>query len=158
MHKYEKLHVSVIKYICLNTPFSFSANTCTSPQIKSSTYTTTEASSSMNTVFVVQFALTCKNGAKVCITAYICPVLSIVFAPTQTPCIFKCVLGNTFLLQYSFQLAILWPWMSNYSNCRVCPILCLPICFCFFEKSNGTILLGYVPLKDTRTALGSLLQ
>ena len=36
-----------------------------SPVVKSKVYTTTEATASTETVFIVQFNVECKNGAKV---------------------------------------------------------------------------------------------
>ena len=44
---------------------SSTGDTCLSPEVKAETYTTTEAIVSTETVFVVQFSLTCKNKVRV---------------------------------------------------------------------------------------------
>ncbi|XP_052779342.1 translocon-associated protein subunit delta-like [Mya arenaria] len=55
---------TIFAFMLVIAPFMVLADVCTSPSVKSSTYTTSEASSSTNTVFIVQFSLSCKNGAK----------------------------------------------------------------------------------------------
>jgi len=52
------------KWKSLPSPSLLFGDTCTGPQVKTSVYTTTEATASSDTVFIVQFSLTCKNGAK----------------------------------------------------------------------------------------------
>ncbi|XP_048743872.2 translocon-associated protein subunit delta-like [Ostrea edulis] len=47
--------------VLLVVPFVVLGDTCLSPEIKADTYTTTEAIVSTETVFIVQFSLTCKN-------------------------------------------------------------------------------------------------
>ncbi|WAR26574.1 SSRD-like protein [Mya arenaria] len=59
---------TIFAFMLVIAPFMVLADVCTSPSVKSSTYTTSEASSSTNTVFIVQFSLSCKNGAKVQVT------------------------------------------------------------------------------------------
>lgn len=49
----------------------FTGDSCLSPEVKAETYTTTEAIVSTETVFVVQFTLTCKNKVRVCTYVYI---------------------------------------------------------------------------------------
>lgn len=44
----------------------FIGDSCLSPEVKAETYTTTEAIVSTETVFIVQFTLTCKNKVRVC--------------------------------------------------------------------------------------------
>merc|ERR1711971_638542 len=39
-------------------------DTCLAPEVKSESYTTTEAVSSVDTVFIIQFSLKCKNNLK----------------------------------------------------------------------------------------------
>lgn len=46
--------------------FFFTGDSCLSPEVKAETYTTTEAIVSTETVFIVQFTLTCKNKVRVC--------------------------------------------------------------------------------------------
>lgn len=44
---------------------AFIGDSCLSPEVKAETYTTTEAIVSTETVFIVQFTLTCKNKVRV---------------------------------------------------------------------------------------------
>ncbi|KAL4227076.1 SWI/SNF and RSC complex subunit Ssr4 [Mactra antiquata] len=58
------LAIKTIATFCLLVaPVLVLGETCSNPQVKSSVYTTTEAASSMETVFIVQFALKCANSA-----------------------------------------------------------------------------------------------
>ena len=41
------------------------ADTCLNPQVKQEVYTSTESHISYETVIVIEFTLTCKNGLKV---------------------------------------------------------------------------------------------
>ena len=52
-------------YSCKLEQHFITGDTCVDPKVKSSVYTTTEATSSLDTIFIVQFSLTCKNGLKV---------------------------------------------------------------------------------------------
>lgn len=54
---------SIFAFCMLVGPLLVLGDTCTNPQVKSSVYTTTEAASSMETVFIVQFSLKCSNSA-----------------------------------------------------------------------------------------------
>ncbi|KAJ8301938.1 hypothetical protein KUTeg_020925 [Tegillarca granosa] len=57
----ESTGMIVIFCSLLIVPFFVTADTCLGPEVKAETYTTTEAVSSRDTVFIVQFQLTCKN-------------------------------------------------------------------------------------------------
>ncbi|KAL5014553.1 hypothetical protein ScPMuIL_008823 [Solemya velum] len=48
----------------VSLPFLVAGDACLSPEVKSQTYTTTEAVASMETVLIAQFSLRCKNGLK----------------------------------------------------------------------------------------------
>ncbi|XP_022297664.1 translocon-associated protein subunit delta-like [Crassostrea virginica] len=50
--------------VLLVVPLAVLGDTCLSPEVKAETYTTTEAIVSTETVFVVQFSLTCKNKVR----------------------------------------------------------------------------------------------
>ncbi|KAH3880661.1 translocon-associated protein subunit delta-like [Dreissena polymorpha] len=53
---------TIFSFLMLVAPSVVFGDSCASPQVKPSIYTTTEASSSTDTVFIVQFSLTCKGG------------------------------------------------------------------------------------------------
>nr|XP_011450485.3 translocon-associated protein subunit delta [Crassostrea gigas] len=50
--------------VLLVVPFVVLGDSCLSPEVKAETYTTTEAIVSTETVFIVQFTLTCKNKVR----------------------------------------------------------------------------------------------
>ncbi|KAL3853431.1 hypothetical protein ACJMK2_016974 [Sinanodonta woodiana] len=54
----------IIFVITLFAPLLVAGDTCLSPSVKSKYYITTEAAASVDTVFIVEFQLTCKNGLK----------------------------------------------------------------------------------------------
>ncbi|KAK2165328.1 hypothetical protein LSH36_52g09047 [Paralvinella palmiformis] len=45
-------------------PILIAGDTCLSPSVKPKVYTTTDASVAVNTVIVIEFSVTCKNGIK----------------------------------------------------------------------------------------------
>ncbi|XP_060562432.1 translocon-associated protein subunit delta-like [Ruditapes philippinarum] len=55
---------TIFAFCMIVMPFMVYGDSCLDPKVKSSVYTTTEATSSMDTIFIVQFSLTCKNGLK----------------------------------------------------------------------------------------------
>ena len=52
-------------FIAINT-FYLLGDVCLSPKVQSEVYTTTEAPMSAETVVIVEFSVSCKNGLKVC--------------------------------------------------------------------------------------------
>ena len=48
----------------------FIADACLNPQVNSEVYTSTESHMSYETVFVIEFTLTCKNGLKVSLAMF----------------------------------------------------------------------------------------
>lgn len=63
--KNKSVHVLGIGSLWIFYFVSSTGDTCLSPEVKAETYTTTEAIVSTETVFVVQFSLTCKNKVRV---------------------------------------------------------------------------------------------
>ena len=50
--------------------FASPGDMCLGPQVTSQTYTTPETTVSTETVFIVEFSVTCKNGLKVKLDSY----------------------------------------------------------------------------------------
>lgn len=54
--------LAILSFICL--PIVTYGDTCLSPQVKSQTYSTPEAVVASETVLIMEFTLTCKNGLR----------------------------------------------------------------------------------------------